>query len=61
MRLSGFKVGADGDYLVEPVTRNYWGGGWVDSYEISAGKAKVVKSKSKKKDGPLQVIDLPTM
>lgn len=60
VRLSGFKAGADGDYLVESVTRSYSGRGWVDSYEISAGnqgKAKV--GKSKKKDGPLKVLELP--
>lgn len=61
VRLSGFKAGADGDYLVESVSRSYSGSSWVDTYTLSAGnagKAKVGKSK-KKKDGPLQVVELP--
>lgn len=60
IHLSGFKAGADGDYLIESVTRTYSSGGWADSYEISAGndgKAKV--GKGKKKSAPLKVVDLP--
>jgi len=60
VRLSGFKAGADGDYLVESVTRTYAGQSWVDSYSISAGnqgKAKV--GRTKKADAPLAVVSLP--
>lgn len=59
--LLGFKAGADGDYLVESVTRTYSGKSWTDSYQISAGnagKAKVGKARPAAKP-PLQVIELP--
>ena len=59
--LQGFKAGADGDYLVESVTRTYSGRSWVDTCQLSAGnagKAKVGKAKPAAKP-PLQVVELP--
>lgn len=58
--LQGFKAGADGDYLVESVTRTYSGKSWTDSYQISAGNAGKAKvGKAKKAPAALQVVDLP--
>ncbi|AZC37118.1 phage late control D family protein [Pseudomonas chlororaphis] len=56
----GFKVGLDGQYLVDSVEQTFDASGWSTAVECNGGKKGKAKAKGKKKksDKPLKVVDV---
>lgn len=56
----GFKVGLDGEYLVDSVEQTFTAAGWTTSVECNGGKKGKAKAKGKKKkeDKPLKTVEL---
>ncbi|MCO7519189.1 MULTISPECIES: contractile injection system protein, VgrG/Pvc8 family [unclassified Pseudomonas] len=56
----GFKVGLDGQYLVDSVEQTFDAGGWSTAVECNGGKKGKAKAKGKKKKAkqPLKVVDV---
>lgn len=59
VRLSGFKAGADGDYLVESVTHTYANKSWTTRVDISGGNAGKAGVGHGKKKGATTVLTVP--
>lgn len=56
----GFKIGLDGEYLVDSVEQTFDASGWTTAVECNGGKKGKAKAKGKKKksDKPLKVVDV---
>lgn len=56
----GFKVGLDGEYLVDSVEQTFTASGWTTSVECNGGKKGKAKAKGKKKKAtkPLKTVQL---
>ncbi|WP_448196685.1 phage late control D family protein [Pseudomonas putida] len=56
----GFKVGLDGDYLVDSVEQVFTASGWTTTVECNGGKKGKAKAKGTKKktDKPLRTVDV---
>ncbi|AZC31523.1 Phage tail protein D [Pseudomonas chlororaphis subsp. piscium] len=56
----GFKLGLDGQYLVDSVEQTFDASGWSTAVECNGGKKGKAKAKGKKKksDKPLKVVDV---
>ena len=56
----GFKVGLDGEYLVESVEQTFTQSGWSTMVECNGGKKGKAKAKGKKKkeEKPVKVVQL---
>ena len=54
----GFKVGLDGEYLVDSVEQVFTSGGWSTTVECNGGKKGKAKAKGKKPKAPLKVVQL---
>lgn len=51
----GFKVGLDGEYLVDSVEQSFTASGWTTAVECNGGKKGKATAKGKKKKGPQQL------
>lgn len=58
--VQGFKVGLDGEYLVDSVEQTFDASGWTTAVECNGGKKGKAKARGKKKksDKPLKVVDV---
>ena len=54
----GFKVGLDGEYLVDSVEQVFTQSGWSTTVECNGGKKGKAKAKGKKPKAPLKVVQL---
>ena len=54
----GFKVGLDGEYLVDSVEQVFTQSGWSTTVECNGGKKGKAKAKGKKPKAPLKVVSL---
>ena len=54
----GFKVGLDGEYLVDSVEQVFTQSGWSTTVECNAGKQGKAKANGKKPKGPLKIVEL---
>lgn len=54
----GFKVGLDGEYLVDSVEQVFTQSGWSTTVECNAGKQGKSKGKKKKETKPLKVVSV---
>ena len=54
----GFKVGLDGEYLVDSVEQVFTQSGWSTTVECNGGKKGKAKAKGKKLKAPLKVVQL---
>lgn len=54
----GFKVGLDGEYLVDSVEQVFTQSGWSTTVECNAGKQGKSKGKKKKEKKPLKVVSV---
>ncbi|WP_047275767.1 phage late control D family protein [Pseudomonas lundensis] len=54
----GFKVGLDGEYLVDSVEQVFTQSGWSTTVECNGGKKGKAKAKGKKPKAPLRVVQL---
>ena len=54
----GFKVGLDGEYLVDSVEHVFTQSGWSTTVECNSGKKGKAKAKGKKPKAPLKVVQL---
>ena len=54
----GFKVGLDGEYLVDSVEQVFTQSGWSTTIECNGGKKGKAKAKGKKPKAPLKVVQL---
>jgi phage protein D len=53
---SGFKVGLDGEYLVDSLEQVFTQSGWSTTVECNGGKQGKAKAKGKKPTAPLRVV-----
>ena len=56
----GFKIGLDGEYLIDSVQQTYTQAGWSTTIECNGGKKGKAKAKGKKKQEkkPVKVVSL---